>query len=438
MLDREIQLVSNRHRVLLIEDEPGDVALIQLHLQEKDADAFSLSVAATLAEAMTWLEQSDELPDVILLDLNLPDSAGLVTLLNLKEKSRDIPIVVLTGVDDTRLIREALKSGAQDYLVKGTDGQALRKALRYAIVRHERDQTARLSEAVFNITDTGIMMLDRHFLIRQYNPAFLRLTGLTAPLKLGLTPHMLPCQFQATRSWEVLLDELQEKGACADELACRLPGCVERVLSMRAHAVYTSDGYVSGYVMVFDDITERKRVQEKLAYQATHDSLTGLPNRTLFHDRLQQSVTEANRYGTAFALMYIDLDGFKPVNDTLGHSAGDQVLIEVARRIESVVRQSDTVARLSGDEFAVILGHCDDLAKAETVAEKLLATFAVPMHLPQGRVNIGASIGIAGCPADARDAHYLLKAADEAMYQAKRQGKHQVCRYTAHSPGAPE
>ncbi|WP_417585952.1 diguanylate cyclase domain-containing protein [Nitrincola sp.] len=417
------------HNVLMVEDEPGDVALIRLYLQEKDADAFSLDVVGSLSEAICSLDQRQSLPDVILLDLNLPDSEGLVTLLRLREKSMDIPIVVLTGMDDTRWIQEALKSGAQDYLVKGADGRSLRKALRYAIVRHERDQTARLSEAVFNITNTGIMMLDRQFFIRQYNPAFLRLTGMHESMAVGRTPHSLPCEFQALRSWDMLLEELQDKGACADELSCRKPGSMDCVLAMRAHAVYTSDGYISGYVMVFEDITARKKAQEALAYQATHDGLTGLPNRTLFYDRLNQALTAAERYGTAFALMYIDLDAFKPVNDTLGHAAGDQVLVEVARRIQSAVRQSDTVARLSGDEFAVIAGYCDDAEKAVGIAEKIQQTLQLPISLPQGTVHISASIGISRCPDDAYEAHYLVKTADEAMYQAKRQGKLGICLY---------
>ncbi|KGK43405.1 hypothetical protein LH51_00045 [Nitrincola sp. A-D6] len=418
--------------MLLVEDEPGDVALIRLYLQEKSMDAFSLEVVGSLAEATQLLDQSRSLPDVILLDLNLPDSEGMVTLLSMREKSMDIPIVVLTGIDDTRWIQTALRSGAQDYLVKGTDGRALRKALRYAIVRHERDQTARLSEAVFNITDTGIMMLDRQFLIHQYNPAFLRLTGMQQTNAVGQTPHSLPCEFQVLGSWDLLLQELQDKGACADELHCHKADSMDRVLSMRAHAVYTSDGYISGYVMVFEDITERKKAQEALAYQATHDGLTGLPNRTLFYDRLNQAITAAERYATAFALMYIDLDAFKPVNDTLGHAAGDQVLVEVARRIQSVVRQSDTVARLSGDEFAVIAGYCDDAEIAFAVAEKIQQSLQLPVSLPQGTVNISASIGISCCPAHAQDAHYLVKAADEAMYQAKRLGQG-ICVYATES-----
>lgn len=414
------------HGVLLIEDEPGDIALIRLYLQEKDVDAFSLDVVNSLAEASRFLEQSQKLPEVILLDLNLPDSEGLVTLLRLREKSMDIPIVILTGMDDTHWIQQALKSGAEDYLVKGADGQALRKALRYAIVRHERDQTARLSEAVFNITDTGIMMLDRQFLIRQCNPAFLRLIGLSESSVLGQTPHSLPCKFQGVHTWDILLKTLQSQGACAEELGCQKSGCPDCILSMRAHAVYTSDGFISGYVIVFEDITEHKKAQEVLAYQATHDGLTELPNRTLFYDRLSQAITAAERYGTAFALMYIDLDAFKPVNDTLGHAAGDQVLIEVAQRIQNAVRQSDTVARLSGDEFAVIAGQCDDANTAFGIAEKIQKALESPISLPQGTANIRASIGISCCPVDAKDAHYLVKAADEAMYQAKRSGTHGI------------
>lgn len=426
MLNSEHLSENFGYRVLLIEDEPGDVALIRVHLNEKASDAFSLVAVPSLAEALDILEDEDQHPDVILLDLNLPDCSGLITLERVRDRAPDIPIVILTGVSDTRLVRESLRFGAQDYLVKSGDGHALRKAIRYAIVRHERDQTARLAEAVFTITDTGIVMLDRHMQVQQVNPAFTQLLQLDQEQIVGRALNELPSDLTLERGWAQPLKALAEQGRCAAELT--LHGAEEstRILSMRAHAVYRADGSVSNYVMVFDDITLRKKAEEQLAYQATHDSLTGLPNRVLFYDRLEQAVVEMQRYKTVFALLYIDLDGFKPVNDTLGHAAGDALLVEIAQRLKHVIRTSDTVARLSGDEFAILIRHTADEENVKLIAEKVIQTISQPCILAEGIAQISASVGIACCPADALDTHHLLRAADEAMYRAKRSGKGQA------------
>jgi diguanylate cyclase (GGDEF)-like protein len=173
---------------------------------------------------------------------------------------------------------------------------------------------------------------------------------------------------------------------------------------------------------VTTDITEHKREEDRIRYLAQHDSLTGLPNRMLFYDRLAQAVRLAKRDSRQFALLYLDLDAFKPVNDNLGHDAGDELLMIVAKRVHDLMRDSDTVSRIGGDEFTVILPDVKSRVDVGTIAQKLVVALAAPYCLKSCNegVEIGTSIGIAVYPTDAEDADALIKAADTAMYEAKK------------------
>ncbi len=211
---------------------------------------------------------------------------------------------------------------------------------------------------------------------------------------------------------------------------------IERARKMEAHVFERTrpNGVVlevrgtplpgGGFVTIYTDITERKRAEERIRHMANHDALTGLPNRALFNDRLGQAISLAKRETGQFALLYLDLDKFKPVNDTLGHAAGDELLQGVAARIRAQVRESDTVARLGGDEFTVILPDISDRHHVEGVARKIVATLAAPFRLGSGNraVEIAASAGIALYPVDAQDHETLIRKADVAMYDAKREG----------------
>jgi diguanylate cyclase (GGDEF)-like protein len=188
---------------------------------------------------------------------------------------------------------------------------------------------------------------------------------------------------------------------------------------------------VGRYVATFSDITRRKEVEDKLRHRASTDPLTELPNRALFFDRLQQSMSQAERYAQTFALLYVDLDHFKEVNDSLGHAAGDQLLIETARRLQQAVRESDTVARLGGDEFAIILTQVQGQSEVEEVAKRIVDDLASPFKLDAGIAHVSGSIGIAIWPNGGQDTDTLTHNADLALYKAKASGR---STYRLHTP----
>ncbi|MBF0166516.1 MAG: diguanylate cyclase [Alphaproteobacteria bacterium] len=410
-------------RVLVVEDNPGDAALIRYSLAEPGQGRFTIAHASSLKEAVQHLAAQHF--DVILLDLSLPDSFGLETVKKILESAPPkAAVVVLSGLDDEELALEAVKQGAQDYLVKGrSDGDVLRRAIRYAIERQRIEEAMRLAEAVFKNVDTGIFVTDAEGAIVRTNPAFTRITGYESEDVIGKTADLLKSGVQEDSFYEEMWEKLRSLGHWEGEIWNRRKSGNIYPEWLRIDAVLDSAGRLTNYVATFTDITFRKEIENQLRLQATHDTLTGLPNRYLFTDRLLHALAQADRSTQKAALLFVDLDGFKEVNDSYGHMAGDQLLIEVATRLQALVRATDTVARLAGDEFTLILSGVIKWQDASTVAEKVVETLSQPFLLKEGQASISASVGIALYPDDATDSDKLLIAADAAMYAIKQKGK---------------
>ncbi|MHB1606550.1 MAG: putative bifunctional diguanylate cyclase/phosphodiesterase [Leptospirales bacterium] len=193
-----------------------------------------------------------------------------------------------------------------------------------------------------------------------------------------------------------------------------------------AAPIRDDDGTVRGCVIVFRDVTQKRQLEQKISYQANYDSLTDLPNRNLFRDRLSQTIAISNRSGHSFALLYLDVDHFKNVNDRMGHPFGDRILVELGQRFKGLIREIDTVARLGGDEFAVILGELPDRTSALVLGRRLMDHAALPFYIDDSRVDLTVSIGVALYPDDGNDTTSLIRNADIALYQVKREGRNNI------------
>ncbi len=295
-------------RILLVEDNPGDVRLVREMLAEANPGSFDITHVSCLSNVSRTMGNQEF--DVALVDLSLPDASGLCTVTHLHNVNASLPIVVLSSLTDEDTALLALQNGAQDYLVKGRgDAHTLVRALRYAV--------------------------------------------------------------------------------------------------------------------------ERKQSEDKLTYLAQYDHLTGLPNRALFRDRLNHAMTLVTRYQGTTGLMFLDLDHFKEINDTLGHDVGDLLLKAMAVRLKNCVREGDTLARLGGDEFTIILDNLGGADDATAVAEKIIAAMQPPFELGEHEIFVTTSVGIALYPNGGKTAEDLIKHADAAMYHAKSLGRNNYQFYTA-------
>jgi len=289
---------------------------------------------------------------------------------------------------------------------------------------------------VFEKSTEGVLITDAAGRIISINEAFTRVTGYEADEVLGKTPNILYSGRQDEAFYKTMWDSLLTSGQWQGEIWNRrkngqiYPECLSIV------AVRT-EGEISHFLGVFTDVSNEKENEERLYHLAHYDQVTELPNRILFQDRLRQALAHARRDSGQVAVMFLDLDGFKEVNDRLGHRDGDELLRQVAGRLSGALREADTVARFGGDEFTVVLSQLEDPAAAEAVAEKLLAAIEPPYQLPHGDARISASIGVAIFPQHAREPDSLVKYADLAMYRAKQAGKGRHCLYQPSKAGDP-
>lgn len=292
----------------------------------------------------------------------------------------------------------------------------------------------RLSASVFENVQEGIVITDVHHHILNVNTAFCRVSGYTRSEVLGRNPRFLKSGIQPDIFYRNLWEDIDRCGFWTGEVFNRAKGGDVYAVILNINAVKDDNGQVSHYVGVSTDINHIKTQQQMLERVAHYDALTRLPNRTLLADRLQQSIALAKRHQTQLAVCYLDLDGFKQVNDSQGHSAGDLVLQVVAQRLISLLRTSDTAARLGGDEFIVLLGELASPEAIQPLLQRLMLAIGEPICIPGVDAVVGVSIGVAMYPDDATEPDTLLRQADMAMYAAKAAGKN---RYHLSATGSP-
>jgi diguanylate cyclase (GGDEF)-like protein/PAS domain S-box-containing protein len=289
--------------------------------------------------------------------------------------------------------------------------------------RRQSEEQLRLASKVFNFSNEAMMITDNQNNIIAINPAFTKLTGYASDDVLNKNPKVLSSGRHDAKFYKELWHKLTAEHHWEGEMWNRKKSGEIFTEWLSIASVLDDKGDVQNYVALFSDITEEKKASEKIWEHANYDALTKLPNRRLFYDRLGQLVRSSDRTNNPLALMFIDLDHFKEVNDTLGHQVGDELLIQVANRITSKVRVSDTVARMGGDEFTAIFPEVASRSDMVKMANELNSVLAKPFLIGGNHVQISASIGVILYPQDAIDINDLLNGADKAMYLSKQQGR---------------
>ncbi|MGZ8158623.1 MAG: EAL domain-containing protein [Methylobacter sp.] len=289
--------------------------------------------------------------------------------------------------------------------------------------RKQVEDGQRMAASVFASTQEGILITDAQRNIIDLNPAFCNITGYSRDEVLGQNPRLLKSGLHDDRFYEAMWQAIDRQGYWRGEVWNRRKGGEIFAEWLTISAVADKQGKITHYIGTSSDITQLKEQERKLQLIAHYDPLTGVPNRILLADRMHLAFAQTKRENCLMAVGYLDLDGFKPVNDRLGHEAGDQLLIEIALRIKNALREGDTIARLGGDEFVFLLLGLDKVEDCETTLHRLLEVISEPVALRYQTVSVSASIGISIFPEDNTDPDTLLRHADQAMYQAKQEGK---------------
>lgn len=413
--------------ILVVDDELSARLLMHATLEE---GGFDVVEAGTVQQALALFAAC--LPDLVMLDVMLPDGDGVDLCGRLRKMpgGRDVPIAMVTGVHDDISIRRAYQCGATDFITKpiswGTVSNRTRYLLRSHLAMRELALAAarsRLSAKVFEASNDAILICDQQNRIVSVNRAFEAITGYVASEVLGEDPALLFADVASRIHYQTMWDELANNGSWQGELPGRrkngdtYPAWFSMSLSRDA------EGQPEHYIAIFADITERKAQEQRIAHLAFHDELTGLPNRRLFSDRLAVALLQAQRDRSALAVLFVDVDRFKNINDSLGHASGDELLKQVALRLQEAVRAGDTVARMGGDEFVMLCPGAGDSKVIAARAQLMLDQLEQPYQVMGMALHVSSSMGIACFPADGDTAETLVRNADAALYLAKERGR---------------
>lgn len=421
-----------KNTVQILSANEADIKELQHFLAEARDGPFAILVATSLAEGLQQL--AAQTINIILVDLNLIDSHGLVTFDHLIAAMPDVPIMILAGEDEESQAIEAVQRGAQGYLSKGYFGLALvpqalrniihRKAVEAALyVEKERGRV------ILESIGEGVMSTDLEGNLMYLNAVATRMTGWPRDEALGrkfTDVAVILDSSSRTRITDYLAASIREnkeiRGA-ADMLLLHRNG-YEAAIDLTVAPVREHNGRLSGAVVVLHDARDAQAATlHKVTYLAEHDSLTGLPNRLLLRTRLDHAIIAAASHDSQLAILFLDLDNFKHINDSLGHAVGDMLLQAVAQELSDCTRTRDTVARQGGDEFIIVMPLEKSTNGAGLAAEKILMQVSQPHFIDGHMLHISASIGISTYPLDGKDPETLLKNADTAMFHAKKSGR---------------
>src|SRR5713101_7670451 len=417
-------------KILLIESNPAAADKIRAALAAAGSGLFEVEWVRQLSEGLERLSKRGI--DAVLLELSLPDSHGIETFDKLFIAAPDVPLLVL-GNGNEALAKEAVGRGAQDYLLAShLDSYSLPRALRNAIERKAVDEALYVEKerAVVTLNSIGDAVLCTDI---SGNITYLNLVAetMTGWCREEATGKPLAEVFRiidgasrktARDPMEMAVEQNRTVGLTVNCVLIRRDG-FESAIEDSAAPIHDRAGRVIGAVIVFHDVSAARAMSIQMTHSAQHDLVTNLPNRLLLNDRISQAIALAHRQKRPLAVLFLDLDRFKYINDSLGHAAGDKLLQSVAKRLLAGVRGSDTVSRQGGDEFIVLLSEISHPEDAATSAKKILLSVSAPHSIGGQDLHIDGSIGISIYPEDGEDAETLIKNADTAMYHAKESGR---------------
>ncbi|MDR4507982.1 MAG: EAL domain-containing protein [Candidatus Brocadiaceae bacterium] len=411
-------------KVLFVDDDEDDYIIVKEMLSEVTIWKSNIDWRDTYDEALKAIDANQY--DVCLFDYRLGQHNGLELFYEAQSRGYKTPVIIITGQDDYSVDRDAIKAGAADYLVKGKfDSLLLERSIRHAIYRKCADEAIKSAKdyaaSFIKCSIDMIVAADLDYRITEFNPAAEKIFGYSKSEILGASMDIL--YTNPSECANVLRRLLKEK-VFSGEIEKRKSNGETFPAFLTASILKDIHGNEIGIMGIVRDITERKRMMEQLKYNAFYDTLTGLPNRNYFMEHLEILINLSSKVKKySFSVLFLDIDRFKVINDSLGHLAGDKLLISIAQRLKKCVRSTDMFARLGGDEFAVILEVVSDDYNAKVVAEKVLKNLREPFLLDEQRVVTSASIGIVLKGENYSSSESILRDADTVMYRAKLLGK---------------
>ena len=420
-----------KESVLLIECHPADARLITNALKNDVQVGLQVENIKKLSDGVERIHKGRVRG--LIVDIEMPNGKGVAAFEKLLAAAPHVPILILSGLENENVAKQAVERGAQDYVLKSNfDHFRLRRAVHLMIERHATEEKAffqqRCAEVTLACSGDAVIISDSAQRVTHLNGPAELLTGWSAAEARGHSLNEIlgeaACDKQATSALAPsIVSGPREDTPCADTaILVRRDGVRLNIKNCSGY-IRDRNGNVAGTVAVLHDLGAVRKQTLELSHAAQHDFLTGLPNRSLVNDRITQAISFAERYNKQLAVMFVDLDLFKRINDSLGHAMGDKLLQQVTTRIVACVRRSDTVGRNGGDEFVVVLSQVGHEEDAVFIARKILTSLAAPYLIDQKQLQINASIGVSTYPGDGTDSQTLIHRADTAMYEAKKLGR---------------
>ncbi|MBZ5699855.1 MAG: EAL domain-containing protein [Acidobacteriia bacterium] len=419
------------NNILLIAGDSADAPRIQEALAESGSEPFKVEWVRQLTDGLARLSKGGV--EAILLELLPADIHSIETFDKLLLAAHGVPILVLAGEGDENIARQAIERGANDYLLKGRfDSYSLQRSLHNMIERRRGEEALFIekerAQVTLNSIGDAVLSTDISGNVSYLNVVAESMTGWSCQEALGRPlDEVFRIIDGVTR--EIATNPL-DLAVKENRTVCLAPNCIlvrrdgfEAAIENSASPIHDRKGRVTGAVIIFHDVSAKRETATEMSHLAHYDYLTDLPNRMLLKDRLTQAISSARRNGNRIGVLFLDLDQFKHINDSLGHAVGDQVLQSVAKRLTACVRRSDTVSRQGGDEFVVLLPELEHVEDAGLSAKKVLNALSEPHRIAEHDLHVSVSIGVSIYPDDGQNAETLIQHADTAMYQAKANGR---------------